>query len=85
MQNVKINRANVITEGQVMNAAFEAFRNVWRNVEARAEMLRGTSQAVKVGAFEVSVFARRDGVIQANFYAKGFSPIASVELDEFDA
>lgn len=46
MQNVKINRANVITEGQVINAAFEAFRNVWRNVEARAEMLRGTSQAV---------------------------------------
>lgn len=86
MQNVQIKRAAAINEGQAMNVVFEAFRQVWRNVEARAEMLRGTSQAVKVGGFEVSVFAWRDGRIQANVYAgKGHSPVATAEVDEFDA
>lgn len=46
MQNVQIKRPAAITEGQAINAIFDAFRQVWRNVEARAEMLRGTSQAV---------------------------------------
>ncbi|AZF90053.1 hypothetical protein S3_048 [Pseudomonas phage vB_PaeS_SCUT-S3] len=85
MQNVQIKRPAAITEGQAMNAVFDAFRQVWRNVEARAEMLKGVSQSVKVGGFEVSVFAWRDGRIQANVYAGGFNPVATAEVDEFDA
>lgn len=84
MQNLQINRPTEITETEAMEAIFEAFRFFWSNPADRCELLNGTSVSMKVGRFEVSVFAWRSGRIQANVYFN-HSLFATAEVDEYDA